>query len=112
MSQESRSWLPTFLGTPVGPWPFRTIRATKGRKSRKERLGALRILLRGGSHVKIVHSFFRLRSGLAEEHSIVYYFRLTEMTVAESCSLNVVVSEVSRVPQGVLAQADKFWVPS
>jgi hypothetical protein len=43
---------------------------------------------------------------------MVYKFRLTEMSVAESCSLNVVMSEVSRVPRGVVARADKFWVPS
>ena len=50
-------------------------------------------------------SFFGLRCGLAEEHSIVYNFRLTEIFVVESCHVPVVMSEVSQVPQGVAARA-------
>ena len=70
------------------------------------------IFPRGGSRIKIVHSFFRIRRGLAEEHFIVYYCRLTKVVVVESYHLTVVISEVSRLPQGVMARASKFWVSS
>jgi len=57
-----------------------------------------------------VQSFCGVRYGLAEEHPIVYNFRLTEMFVAESCILTAVMSEVSRLPQGVVLRATGFWV--
>jgi len=75
-AKESRSWLPKFVQASVRPWQVRAIRGSNGRKSKQEGLGALRIFLRGGSQIKIVHSFFGLRCGLAEEHFIVYNFRL------------------------------------
>ena len=78
----------------------------------KEGPGAMPIFPRGGSRIKIVHSFFGIRRGLAEEHSIVYNFRLTEVVVVESFDLIVVMSEVSRLPHSVVARADKFWVSS
>ena len=70
------------------------------------------IFPRGGSRIKIVHSFFGIRRGQAEEHSIVYNFRLMEVVVVESFDLIVVMSEVSRLPHSVVARADKFWVSS
>ena len=111
-AKESRSWLPKFVRASVRPWQGWAIRGSNGRKSRKEGLGALRIFLRGGSQINIVHSFFGLRCGLAEEHFTVYNFRLMKILVVESCHLTVVMSEVSRLPQSVLARADKFWVSS
>jgi len=58
------------------------------------------IFPRGGSRIKIVHSFFGIRRGLAE------------VVVVESFDLIVVMSEVSRLPHSVVARADKFWVSS
>ena len=75
-AKESRSWLPKFVQASVRPWDVWAIRGSDGRKSRKEGLGALRIFLRSGSQINIVHAFFGLRCGLAEEHFIVYNFRL------------------------------------
>ncbi len=111
-AKESRSWLPKFVRASVRSWQVWAIRGSNGRKSWKEGLGALRIFLRGGSQIKIVHSCFGLRCGLAEEHFIIYNFRLMKILVVESCHLTVVMSEVSRLPQSVLARADKFWVSS
>ena len=56
-------------------------------KVEKEGLGALRIFLRGGSQIKIVHSFFGLRCGLAEEHFIVYNFRLMKDSSSNRATL-------------------------
>ncbi len=111
-AKESRSWLPKFVQASVRPWQVRAIRGSNGRKSKQEGLGALRIFLRGGSQIKIVHSCFGLRCGLAEEHFIVYNFRLMKIPVVESCHLTVVMSEVSRLPQSVVAWASRFWVSS
>ncbi len=43
---------------------------------------------------------------------MVYNFWLTEKSVAESWSFDVLMSEVSSVPRHVVAWADRFWVSS
>jgi hypothetical protein len=84
------------------------------RAERRGRKGSeYRGFFRGADlQVKTVQSFCGVPCGLAEEHSIVYNFRLTEMFVAELCFLTVVMSEVSRLPRGVVPWATGFWVSS
>jgi len=110
-AKESRSWLPKFVRASVRPWQvWQSVGPTGESRGRK-----------GWEHCGFSWgAVLRSRSCILSSGSAADWQRNTSLSitfgwwrlVVESCHLTVVMSEVSRLPQSVLARADKFWVSS